>query len=364
MKKRILFTVINDLVYDQRMMRICGYLSEQGYDCELIGRKLPASPELKMKTYRQHRMNCLFHKGKLFYVEYNCRLFFYLLFQKCDAICSIDPDTVLPGLLVSRLRSKKHIFDAHELFTEVPEVKDRGIVKRIWGWAQRLAFTRTDSAYTVGEAIAEHFEKLYGRQVEVVRNVPALTAQIPYAPDPEKFILYQGALNQGRGLENLIRAMEYIPSKLVLAGEGDLSRDLRSLAENTGVQGKVTFSGFVEPEALKILTSKAWIGMNVSENMGLSYYLSLNNKFFDYIHAGLPSLINDFPEYRKLNLQFQVGVLTDSDVQDIVKNALLLLNDEKLHSDLSRNCIKASAELNWEHEREQLNRIYTSVFEK
>ena len=361
---KIFFTVINDLNYDQRMIRICTSLQNHGYDCELVGRKLPGSKPLLDRIYKQKRLNCWFAKGKLFYLEFNIRLFFYLFFKKWDAICSIDVDTALPGLYLTKWRVKRHIFDAHELFTHVPEVVNRPWVQKIWAWVQKKAFTQTGLAYTVGHEIAKHFEKTYGRRVEVVRNAPSLKNQIPYNPDPDKFILYQGALNVGRGLEVLIEAMPQINARLVLAGEGDLSDSLRQKVQQLGLEQKVTFKGYVLPTDLPLLTSKAYIGMNVSENAGLSYYLSLNNKFFDYIHAGLPSIINPFPEYISLNNQFHVGVITDSVVSNIVQNVNQLLKDENWHRQLSENCLKASLELNWEKEEAHLIDLYNAYFER
>jgi glycosyltransferase involved in cell wall biosynthesis len=98
--------------------------------------------------------------------------------------------------------------------------------------------------------------------------------------------------------------------------------------------------------------------------MGLSYQLSLNNKFFDYVHAGLPSLINPFEEYVKLNATYEVGLLTEPDVEAIGQNLQLLLNDNEVHLRLSQNCIKAREAWNWEHEKEHLITIFDKVFKR
>ncbi len=362
--KTIAFTVINDLNFDQRMVRICTSLQKAGYNCVLVGRKLPNSQPLIERTYRQKRLNCLFDTGKIFYIEYNLRLLFYLLWLKMDAICSIDVDTVLPGLIISKIRGKKHIFDAHEIFTHVPEVVSRPQVQKVWEWVQKKAFQKTGMAYTVGPALANYFKEQYGRKVEVVRNMPLTAKKMPYTPDADRFILYQGALNKGRGLEALIEAMCEIPCKLVIAGGGDIEVELHNLVDSLNLKDKVKFLGFVLPDELPKLTTRAYIGINVSENAGLSYYLSLNNKFFDYIQAGLPSLINDFPEYVILNDEYKVGVITESVVSNIVQNANLILQDENLHTRLNENCLRTAQELNWEKEELHLVAIYKEYFEQ
>jgi glycosyltransferase involved in cell wall biosynthesis len=364
MKQNIVFTVTNDLSFDQRMQRICSTLQDAGYNCTLVGRLRSKSIDLDPSSFSQIRLKCFFEKGKLFYLEYNIRLLFFLLNHPFDGVCSIDVDTAIPGFIATKLRRIPWVFDAHELFTEVPEVKDRKLVRSIWSFVQKLAFKHATVAYTVGFALAQWFENTYHRKVLVVRNAPIGMANEPYSPAIDKFILYQGALNVGRGLEALLHAMQALPCKLVIAGEGDLSAELRILCVELNVQEKVQFLGFVKPMDLKKLTAQAWIGMNVSENAGLSYYLSMNNKFFDYVHAGLPSLINPFPEYIKLNEEFRVGLITESTASDIVKNALVLLHDEELHHTLHKGCVQAAEALHWEKEKQVLIELYSTIFEK
>lgn len=364
MNQNIVFTVTNDLSFDQRMQRICSTLQDAGYNCTLVGRLRSKSIDLDPSSFSQIRLKCIFEKGKLFYLEYNIRLLFFLLTHRYDGVCSIDVDTALPGFIATKLRRIPWVFDAHELFTEVPEVKDRKWVRTIWAFVQKLAFKQATAVYTVGFALAQWFENTYNRKVSVVRNVPIANAQESYAPAKDKFILYQGALNAGRGLEALLHAMQKLPCKLMIAGEGDLSAELRALAVKLNVHEKVQFLGFVKPMDLKKLTAQAYLGMNVSENAGLSYYLSMNNKFFDYVHAGLPSLINPFPEYIKLNEEFHVGLITESTASDIVKNALVLLQDEGLHHNLHKGCVQAAEALHWEKEKQVLIELYSTIFEK
>lgn len=377
MGRRIIFTVTNDLTFDQRMQRICGSLAAAGYAVTLVGRLQKKSSALVQRDYQQVRLqHLIFQKGKLFYLEFNIRLFFHLLFAPADAICSIDLDTALPGLFVAKLKQKVHVFDAHELFTHVPEVARRKSIQKAWEWVQRFTFRHTHVSYTVGPAIAEYFEQRYHRKVQVVRNMPlSQKSTSTVKPDSsadnqpfewlknKRFILYQGALNEGRGLESLIQAMKNIPCELVLAGEGDLSATLRDLVKTESLQHKVHFLGMIKPLELPLLTPLAYLGYNVSENVGLSYYLSLNNKFFDYTQALLPSLVNPYPEYTKLLSDFQVGLPTEPNPEAIVKHANLLLEDVTLYAGMKAACEAAAAEWIWEKEALVLLTIYRDIFE-
>ena len=368
MGRRILFTVTNDLQFDQRMRRICGTLSNAGYDVTLIGRRpiSPSSP-LTQTPYTQIQLaGLIFTKGKLFYLEFNLRLLLFLLFKPCDAICSIDLDTAVPGIIAAKLRKKIHIFDAHELFTHVPEVARRPRIQAIWEKVQNFTFKHCDTAFTVGPAIAHYFTEKYHKPVQVVRNMPrasvvAHTDTAHFAAiENKKFILYQGALNEGRGLELLIQAMVNIPCELVLAGEGDVSEPLRKLTQSLHLENKVHFLGMIPPHQLPALTKLAYIGFNVSENVGLSYYLSLNNKFFDYTQSHLPSLINPYPEYKQLLSEFQVGLLTEPTIESIIEQASELLNKPSLYQEFKSQCIAASEKWTWEQETPKLLSIFES----
>ena len=377
MGKRIIFTVTNDLRYDQRMLRICTTLSAEGYEVALIGRQLTSSIPLQPQPYQQIRIKyLLFTTGKLFYLEYNLRLLFFLLFQSFDAICSIDLDTSIPGILISKIKGKPHLFDAHELFTHTPEVARRKFIQKIWESVQKFTFKHTNAAFTVGPAIAQYFEEKYNKPVAVVRNMPiksgATNPNNPLSPawqskidalQGQRFILYQGALNEARGLESMIHAMTEIPAILVLAGEGDLSQTLRNLTQSLNLEHKVIFLGMVTPNELPQLTKQAYIGYNVSQNAGLSYYLSLNNKFFDYTKAHLPSLINPFPEYLALMKEFKVGLATETDIEDIVNQAKQLFTNQLLYDEIKSNCKLASEKWTWENETPTLINIFQQTYQ-
>ncbi len=349
------------------MQRICGSLAAAGYRVQLVGWQRPTSPPLTPRPYAQHRLRGWFQRGKLFYLEYNLRLFFYLLGQRAAAWCAADLDTALPVWLRARLGGQSFVYDAHELFTEVPEVVARPAVQCAWRWVEGFIVPRAQLAYTVGPALARVFEQRYGRPFAVVRNVSRLRQEepLPITIPPSGYILYQGALNVGRGLEALLDAMPQVASRLVICGEGDLSADLRARAEKLGLlaSGQVEFRGYVLPEALREVTRHAAVGIMLLENIGLSYYYSLANKFFDYVHAGIPQVLIDFPEYRALNEQFDVAELV-ADLHPATLSTVLnrLLRDEPArYEHLASNCRRARSQLSWQHEEQVLLGLYAEV---
>lgn len=370
--KIIYFTVTNDLTYDQRMIRICGSLARAGYQVHLIGRKKVTSIPLREALFQQKRLFCFFTKGKFFYLEYNFRLFCFLFFKKYDALCAIDLDTIGPLFLLHRLRRKPLVYDAHEYFTEVPEVVDRPFTKSIWEYLAKRTIPKLQHCYTVGPQLARIFSERYGTDFQVVRNVPLRHRKkevhypsIPNIEPGDQILLYQGALNVGRGLECCLEAMTLLPDhiKLWLLGEGDLSKGLRAQAKALKLEDRVHFLGFRPPIELPAITQKAHLGLNLLENKGLSYYYSLANKCFDYIQADLPAIHMDFPEYRALSLQYPAFLLLPNlDAALLATTIQDILSDNQAYQAMQEACGAAAQVWNWEIEEQGLLTIYEGVF--
>ncbi len=364
MRKRICFSVTNDLNYDQRMIRICTSLCKRGYDILLIGRQKKHSPPLVDYPFKQKRLRCWFQSGAAFYVEYNIRLFLFLLRVPVDIYCAIDLDTILPNLMASKFRRKVRVYDAHEYFTEVPEVVRRPAIQKIWSKIADWAIPQFQYCYTVGQALADIMSEKYRTTFQVIRNVPVVSQSLDQQKTvPPLILLYQGVLNEGRGLEVLIQAMKELEGvELWLAGEGDLSQLLRNMATELQLKEPIQFLGYLDPEELRGITPQAHLGLNLLENAGLSYYYSLANKTFDYIQAGLPSLQMDFPEYRALQEKYQVfHLLENLSVTSVVQAINKIKSSPDWYKTLQINCQIASQDLNWENEQKKLWQFYDKI---
>lgn len=345
------------------MQRICQSLHKAGYKILLVGRQWPDSKPLVPQIYLQHRLICFFNKGKLFYLEYNIRLFWFLLKNQPDAYGAVDLDTALPVYLKATLAQKPFIFDAHEYFPEMPEVIRRPFIKKIWEQVEKFILARRPYAYTVSNSIAQIFERKYGTTCAVIRNLPVKQELVPFIKGAGMpYLLYQGAVNEGRGLENLLIAMQQVNMPLVICGEGDLLNQLKRQAQDLKIAHKIIFKGYVLPADLILITRQAYIGIMLLANQGLSYFYSLSNKFFDYMQAGIPQILTNFPEYRQINEQYQVGLPTGPEPEKIAANLNLLIRDKDLYNTLAANSRKAAEELNWQQEEKKLLQFYEKIW--
>ena len=366
--KRIILAVTNDLTHDRRMHRICRSLVEAGAEVILVGRWLPNSKEYSPLGFTGLRLKCRKNKGPWFYAEYNRRLLSYLMKTNFDIACACDLDTALAVQMACKLKGKKSVYDAHEYFIEVPELIGRPVVKKAWDTIGHMTIPRFNLRYTVGEELAELMGKKYNAEFQVIRNISPLhlSENIPLPIEKrERIIFYQGALNMGRGLEACIEAMSKLPDwQFWLAGEGDITNELKELSQKLKLEDRVKFLGWVDPDHLSTLLYQAKLGVNLLERNSLSYYYSLPNKFFDCIQAGLPSINMNYPEYIRINQKYDCSILVDEvSPEKIVSTIHYLEQNPQILIDMSNACKEAAKEFTWEKESMKLVKMYESIID-
>ena len=372
MKPKVIVSVSNDLVSDQRVHKSCTTLVNLGWEVLLVGRFLKDSLPLAKRDYQTQRMKLLFTKGALFYAELNIRLFFLLLFKKSTVFHSNDLDTLPANYLASKFKGTKIVYDSHEYFTEVPELVSRPTVQNVWRKIENMILPNLTEIFTVNESIATLFREKYKLKVRVLRNMPLLKKQENTGqgtkenfdlPD-KKIILLQGAgINIERGAEELLEAMKEVEhAVLVIVGSGDVVPFLKEQCTALKLESKVLFFDKMPFEKLQNITKKAYLGCTLDKATNINYELSLPNKLFDYIHAGVPVLASNLIEVAKVVKEHEVGVVLEQhSPKNIAESINALLQDEDRREKYHQNCLKARTHLNWENEEKELISRYNSI---
>jgi glycosyltransferase involved in cell wall biosynthesis len=368
-RKKIIVSVTNDLVTDNRVQRVCDFLHKHDFEITLVGRKLKNSLAIQNLPYKTKRFRLLFNKGPLFYAAFNLRLFFYLLFRKTDFLLANDLDTLLANHYAKKFKSGvKLIYDSHEYFTGVPELTTRPKIQKIWKRIEKKCLPKVDAMYTVNQSIADLYKNEYGIESYVVRNISSppsdnqtKTRKELGLPEDKKIIIFQGAgINVDRGAEELIEAIKLLNnSVLIFVGSGDVIPALKLKVETEKLNEKVKFFDKVPYRQLLNFTTVSDLGVSLDKDSNINYRYSLPNKLFDYIHCGIPVLVSDLPEIKKIVLEYDIGlVISNHQPEEIAKKIEQIFSDAELYAQFKKNTQATAANLNWVNECRVLEKIY------
>ena len=372
-KGKVIVSVTNDLVTDNRVHKVCLFLVEEGYQVTLVGRRLKNSLEIQGRHYSTNRFRLLFTKGPLFYLEYNFRLFCYLLFYKVNLLVSNDLDTLIANFLVSKVKRVKLVYDTHEYFTEVPELVENPTKQKIWESVERWIFPKLKNVYTVNESIAQIYRDKYNVAVHVVRNVaPTFSpaeiknrAQLDLPMDKFIIILQGSGINKKRGAEEAVESMKWIEgSLLVIIGGGDVLESLKQQVELNSIGHKVRFLPKMPYAEMMQYTCNADLGLAIDHTDVLNHKLALPNKFFDYIQAQIPILATDLTEVRALIDHYDIGfilenTLTPARLSEKIREIMEL--DDVRMSRIKKNLLQAKGRETWENELIRVQKIYSNL---
>ncbi len=368
-KRRIIVSVTNDLYTDQRVRKVCEFLVEQNYTVTLVGRRLKGSKTMPKTRYKTKRFPLWFTKGALFYANYNLRLFFYLLFHKADVLLANDLDTLYANHWARKFkRNCRLIYDSHEYYIGVPELVSRPAIQKIWRAIEKRTVPKVDVMYTVNESIAELYRNEYKREVKIVRNISDFkgfnaeqTKTQLGLPSDKAIVIVQGAgINIDRGGEEMIEAIQLVENAvLIFVGDGDVLPQLKARVAEMKWEDKVLFFGKRPYDELMNFTQLSNVGVSMDKDTNVNYRFSLPNKIFDYIHAGIPMLVSDLPEIRRIVEGYDIGLICPSHDPKIIASYLTqMIGDPEQQNKFEENLKIASAQLTWKNECKVLKTIY------
>jgi glycosyltransferase involved in cell wall biosynthesis len=295
----------------------------------------------------------------------NYRFFKAAYKENAGAYQSHDLNTLIPVYLVSRLRGTRLVYDAHEVSTDRAGWKN----KRYWAFVEKRLMRAADAAITTNDIRADYFVEHY--QVPkplVIRNMPEyqevkkskLIHQVLNLEEGEKIILYQGGIQRERGLENIIKAAQYIENgKVVFIGSGQLKPTLEKMVDELGVKDKVHFINAVPMEELLNYTASADIGLQVLQNTCFNHYSADSNKLYEYLMAGIPVVCSNLPDMKKIIEEEDAGtVVNEESPVDIAKAVNELLADEQRLKQVKENALQSSKKYHWGIDKNQIIKAY------
>jgi glycosyltransferase involved in cell wall biosynthesis len=276
-----------------------------------------------------------------------------------------DYNTMWVGVAARLTTRATVVYDAHELWAD----RNQRPEPRWWLLACEALFVRVaHQTLAASPGYSEVMSRRYRtRPPRVIRNIPE-SDHLPESPAPngDPTAVYVGALTTGRGLEISIRALAHVSQvrlRLVGPGQAHYRAELADLARTEGVVDRVEFTGAVSPEQVLTEIGGASVGLALIQPVCLSYRMSLPNKLFEYVAAGLPVLGSDLPAIGGLITDYGIGLLAKpADPADVAAKLGEMVRPER--NEAFRTATRrAAGELRWENESQLLAEAYATAAE-
>jgi glycosyltransferase involved in cell wall biosynthesis len=287
---------------------------------------------------------------------------------RADVYHSHDLNTLFVGHVCKRRTGAKLVYDSHELQTE------RNRMGRWWKrwalWNERRWLPSADALIVASPPWIEHLRGLYGSVPDpavAVINVPETTEIVPRDLRPElglpagtPLLLYQGSIQENRGIEPAIDAIDLLDGVvLVVVGYGYYRDSLEEMVAARGLEGRVRFFGPIPNDELLHWTASADVGLCNIVNSSISYYTTLPNKLFEYMMAEVPVLGSDSPGIGRVVEETGVGEVVDPvDPGSLAAATRTILSDPEPYR---AACRRARDRYNWDVESRGLLDVYRRI---
>ena len=391
-KKKIVKFLLSDITYATRDKKEIELLNSMG--CEVLVYCSGERSEIYITdscitVQKIERLKLSYTQSKfsriLKIIERNILLIKTLRSFKADCISCHDLEALflgwLSGFFMFEVKRPLLVYDSHEFEAGRNTAGKRGRIKQ---WSilhlERFLMRKTAFNMMVNDTIAEEVKKMHHLREKplVVRNIPAewdpkeeicREQRIAFChelqlPEDTFLLMYHGVLTNGRGIENVVRAiagLEKVAVILLGYGESSYVATIKSLIKSLGVEKKVLFHSAVPQGELWQFIGAADAGMVLIENVCLSYYYSLPNKLFENIQSLTPVIGSNFPEISQIIDRYGIGLCCNpSDPSEIATAIETMRNDKDKYAFYKKRLGAAKKELSWENEKIRLQNAYTT----
>lgn len=399
LERHVVMLVVSDVRVDPRVQKAARAAVEQGFRVTVVAPShhlampAPATPDWGSGVefeFPQIRNPALVNHHFPYLVDSDFlrfgRRFRNVIFHGHDL------NTACMALQLARETGSACIADFHEWFSENVEwsVRENAYVRNRWfkrvvmRRGERQCMRHCDAVITVCDSIAKELQAMQRRAegVHVVRNIPDLSPPDPslqlqdvrrqVGARPHEFILlWQGGVGPSRLLEPVIRGLAQAPGVLlVIRGpgleEGSPFREhYQREAQAAGVLDRLRLLPPVPSWQVVAAASGADAGIWTLPNLSKNFYYALPNKIFEYLAAGLPVLVANFPEAAGLVHRYDVGLAFDPYSPASIADAINRLKAEpETRRRMATNAAAALADMDAAREWARVPALYLSLLQQ
>lgn len=278
-----------------------------------------------------------------------------------------DPELLPVAFLLER-KGLRAVFDSHEdapkdLLTRT--YAPRPVLKAAatgYALAERLIARRISGVMGPSAEITDRFAG-YGAKVLTLGNLPTqrefphAVAQLDTAPAA---MVYVGGIVANRGIDEMMAVADRLGCELHLAGPWDAGHRARA-AGQPGYE-RIVYHGILDRAGVVDLMTRVRVGMCVLHPVP-TFLTAPATKLFEYMAAGMPFVVSDFPIWRDLVDTHRCGICVDPlDPRAIAAAVERLLSDDALRSEMGANGRRAfENSFSWESDYIRYERFLKEI---
>ncbi len=258
--------------------------------------------------------------------------------------------------------ARRLLYDAREVYTELPTVARKPIAKCVWRTLERRGLLHTDLMIVTAphdvQAICDVHS--FSPRPVLVRNLPwrngipakdrELLVQFGI-PAEDRVAVYIGGIQAGRALRQTIEVFRGLPDyHLLLIGDGVLKKTLE-----LGAPPNVHFAGSMPSQETLQTLAACDVGVSIIERVSKSYELALPSKLFEYMMCGIPVVSSRLEQVLDLFREEAWITYVDEKNSDSIRGGIEAAFTNASMSELrERERSLALSEYHFEHDAQQL----------
>lgn len=279
-----------------------------------------------------------------------------------------DPELILVGLLL-KLRGKQVVWDIHEDLPRQVLTKHwipgglRRIVSKAAEAVESFCELGFDAIAAATPVIAHRFTQ---KKTFNIQNFPVLHESADFKAEPyterDPIVVYVGGIGAIRGAREMVAAMDLLPrashARLALAGVFSPPGLEAELQRIPGWK-RVEFVGWRSQNEVKELLAESRVGL-VLFHPAPNHTEAQPNKLFEYMVAGIPVIVSDFPLWRDIVEKVGCGLLVDPLKPRAIAESIqwILEHPQQAEAMGKRGQAAVVAQYNWDTEAQKLLELY------
>ncbi|HEY6171177.1 MAG TPA: glycosyltransferase [Candidatus Kapabacteria bacterium] len=340
---------------DRRIKSFARFFSRSGFHVEILFGE-PGQNEFrtwKDDTITITQIPLRRASGPLMFLEYRRKLSKQLSsLPKSQITFACDLYSLSTARRVKlRGQTDKVLYDARELYTELPTVASKPLVKLFWKVSEKRGLMSTDRVIVTAPLDADAIMSVHGflPHSVLVRNLPEPSLELQksnylrelYPIGDRTILVYAGGIQKDRGLQEMIKAMKELRHEyaFVMIGDGSLRPVLEEKVKADTLGSSVYFHGSVHSDELHPILTSANIGITLINTNSVSYELALPSKVFEYFQAGLLVLSSNMKQVIDLFPNEKMIKFVDSTTEGIfegLKELSPLISNPEASQEISR----------------------------